>query len=198
MGDVMVTAVFVTRAAITVSFGRSGEATQKSQQRLQVKNQLRRAGAPLAELDLQIACIALTHALPLAKHNIIHEKPCTITPKNCEGGTDEHLDGLAAVAAPYDPRWGDSATVIQDEHGRMIESADCGIRCPGCGICCACYRDVITADYAGVEEYDGNLKLVRGGLVKQEGGQWYRSATLRRGMSGLRAVLPAVQPTRAP
>ena len=36
---------------------------------------------------------------------------------------------------------------------------------------------MITADYAGVEEYEGNLKLVRGGLVKQEGGQWYRSAT---------------------
>lgn len=77
---------------------------------------------------------------------------------------------------PYDPRWGDSATVIQDEHGRMIETADCGIRCPGCGICCAGYRDVITADYAGVEEYESNLKLVRGGLVKQGGDQWYRSA----------------------
>jgi hypothetical protein len=77
---------------------------------------------------------------------------------------------------PYDPRWGDSATVIQDEHGRMIETADCGIRCPGCGICCAGYRDVITADYAGVEEYEGNLKLVRGGLVKQESGSLYRSA----------------------
>ena len=77
----------------------------------------------------------------------------------------------------YDPRRGDGATVTQDEHGRMIETADCGIRCPGCGICCAGYRDVVTADYAGVEEYEDNLKLVRGGLVKQEGGQWYRSAT---------------------
>jgi len=37
---------------------------------------------------------------------------------------------------------------------------------------------VITADtYAGVEEYEDNRKLARGGLVKQEGGLWYRSAT---------------------
>ena len=79
---------------------------------------------------------------------------------------------------PYDPRWVDGATVIQDEHGRMIGTADCGVRCPGCGICCAAgYRDVITADYAGVEEYEGNLELARGGLVKQEGGSLYRSAT---------------------
>ena len=35
---------------------------------------------------------------------------------------------------PYDPLLGgDSATVIQDEHGRMIETADCGVRCPGPG-----------------------------------------------------------------
>lgn len=78
---------------------------------------------------------------------------------------------------PYDPRRVDGATVTQDEHDRMIETADCSIRCPGCGLCCAGYRDVVTADYAGVEEYEDNLKLVRGGLVKQEGGQWYRSAT---------------------
>jgi hypothetical protein len=78
---------------------------------------------------------------------------------------------------PYDPRRGDGAIVAEDEHGRMIETADCGIRCPGCGICCAGYRDVVTADYAGVEEFEANLKLVRGGLVKQEGGSWYRSAS---------------------
>jgi len=79
---------------------------------------------------------------------------------------------------PYDPRLVDGANVTQDEHGRLIEAADCGTRCPGCGLCCAGYRDVITADdYAGVEEYEDNLKLVRGGLVKQEGGLWYRSAT---------------------
>jgi hypothetical protein len=68
----------------------------------------------------------------------------------------------------------DSATVIEDVHGRLIESADCGIRCPGCGICCAGYRDQGTADYAGVEEFEANLKLVRGGLVKLEDGLWYR------------------------
>jgi hypothetical protein len=66
--------------------------------------------------------------------------------------------------------------VVEDEHGRLIETADCGIRCPGCGICCAGYRDVVAADYPGVEEYEANLKLVRGGLVKQENGSWYRVA----------------------
>lgn len=37
-----------------------------------LKDILRRAGTPLAELDLQIASIALTHALPLATHNTSH------------------------------------------------------------------------------------------------------------------------------
>lgn len=78
---------------------------------------------------------------------------------------------------PFDPRRGDGATVVEDEHGRLIETADCGIRCPGCGICCAGYRDVVATDYTGVEEYAANLKLVRGGLVKQEDGSWYRVAT---------------------
>lgn len=77
----------------------------------------------------------------------------------------------------FDPRLVDGANVTQDEHGRWIKSADCGTRCPGCGICCAGYREVITADYAGVEEYEGNLKDGRGGLVKLEDGSWYRSAT---------------------
>lgn len=85
--------------------------------------------------------------------------------------------GWQSWIPPYDPRLVDGATVIEDEHGRMIQTADCGIRCPGCGICCAGYRDVVTADYAGEEEYEANLKLTRGGLVKQEGGSWYRSAT---------------------
>ena len=35
---------------------------------------------------------------------------------------------------PYDPRLGDGATVAEDEHGRLIETANCGTRCPGCGI----------------------------------------------------------------
>ena len=74
---------------------------------------------------------------------------------------------------PYDPRQVDGATVTEDEHRRLIETADCGTRCPGCGICCAGYRDVITAEYAGEEEFAGNLKLVRGGLVQLEGGLWY-------------------------
>ena len=38
----------------------------------QLKDVLRRAGMPLPELDLQIASIALCHALPLATHNQRH------------------------------------------------------------------------------------------------------------------------------
>ena len=38
----------------------------------ELKDYLRRAGTPLADLDLQIACIALVHALPLATHNSNH------------------------------------------------------------------------------------------------------------------------------
>ena len=38
----------------------------------ELKDHLRRAGTPLADLDLQIACIALIHALPLATHNASH------------------------------------------------------------------------------------------------------------------------------
>jgi hypothetical protein len=79
---------------------------------------------------------------------------------------------------PDDPRLGNGAMLTRDEQGRLIESADCGTRCPGCGICCAGYRDVVTADYAGVEEYEGNLKSGREGLIRQEDGKWwYRSAT---------------------
>jgi hypothetical protein len=67
--------------------------------------------------------------------------------------------------------------VTQDEHGRLIETADCGTSCPGCGLRCAGYREVIKADYAGVEEYEGNLKDGGDGLVKLAEGSWYRSAT---------------------
>ena len=74
---------------------------------------------------------------------------------------------------PYDPRRVDSATATEDEHRRLIETADCGARCPGCGICCAGYRDVITANYFGEEEFEGNLKMERGGLVKLDDGMWY-------------------------
>jgi len=69
--------------------------------------------------------------------------------------------------APYDPRQIDGAIVAEDEHGRIVETADCGLRCPGCGVCCQGYRDVITADYRGEEEFDLNLKSVvqPGGMV---------------------------------
>jgi tRNA(fMet)-specific endonuclease VapC len=38
----------------------------------ELKDTFRRAGTPLADLDLQIACIALIYALPLATHNTNH------------------------------------------------------------------------------------------------------------------------------
>ena len=91
-----------------------------------------------------------------------------------EGTSDEGRVEWTPWIPPGDPRRMDSATVIEDQHGRLIESADCGIRCPGCGICCAGYRDRVTADYAGVEEFEANLKLVRGGLLRLEDGLWYR------------------------
>ncbi|MBU0511375.1 MAG: hypothetical protein KJ638_06700 [Chloroflexi bacterium] len=79
---------------------------------------------------------------------------------------------------PYDPRRGDGATVYEDEHGRLIETADCALRCPGCGICCAGYRDVVTDEYQGVEEFELNLRAItaRGGLVRVDEGQYYRGA----------------------
>ena len=76
----------------------------------------------------------------------------------------------------YDPRRMNGAVVAEDEHGRLIETADCGQRCPGCGLCCAGYRDVVTADYAGTEGFEGNLRLGRGGLIQLEDSLWYRVA----------------------
>jgi len=61
----------------------------------------------------------------------------------------------------YDPRRVDGAAVTEDEYGRLIETADCGLRCPGCGICCAGYRDSVSGAYFGEEELEGNLKLGR-------------------------------------
>jgi hypothetical protein len=86
----------------------------------------------------------------------------------------ENRGKWAQWTPPGDPRRMDGATMIEDEHDRLIETADSGLRCPGCGVCCAGYRDRITADYAGVEEFEGNRKLVRGGLLKLEDGLWYR------------------------
>ena len=91
---------------------------------------------------------------------------------------------------PYDPRQVNGATVTEDEHHRLIETADCGMRCPGCGICCAGHRDVVTADYAGQEEFEGNLKLGRGGLVRLEGGLWYRASTCGESCPGYGQCCP--------
>ncbi len=85
---------------------------------------------------------------------------------------DDISTGWTQWTPPYDPRQVDSSMVTEDEHGRLLENADCGQRCPGCGICCAEYRDPITADYFGAEEFEGNLKI--GGLVKLDNGTWYR------------------------
>jgi len=85
-----------------------------------------------------------------------------------------HSTAWTQWTPPYDPRQVDGGIVTEDKHGRLIESADCGQRCPGCGICCAGYRDVVSPDYAGQEEFKGNLKTGRGGLVQLEGGLWYR------------------------
>ena len=79
----------------------------------------------------------------------------------------------------FDPRLVDSGNVTQDEHGRLIKAADCGTHCPGCGLCCAGYREVIKADYAGVEEYEGNLKDGCGGLVKLAEGFMVSFSNLR-------------------
>lgn len=91
---------------------------------------------------------------------------------------------------PYDPRWADGVIVAEDEHGRLIESADCGRRCPGCGLCCTGYRDTVSPDYGGVEEFEGNLKLVRGGLVPLEGGVWYRISTCGESCPGYGRCCP--------
>lgn len=91
---------------------------------------------------------------------------------------------------PYDPRWVDGVTVTEDEYGRLIEVADCGQRCPGCGLCCAGYRDVVTADDAGVEEFEGNLKLTRGGLIRLGNGAWYRIATCGEACPGYGRCCP--------
>jgi hypothetical protein len=78
---------------------------------------------------------------------------------------------------------------MEDEHGRLIETADCGQRCPGCGVCCSGYRDRIDPDFAGQDEYEGNLQLF-GGLVKLEGGQLYRPASCGEACPGYGACCP--------
>jgi len=102
------------------------------------------------------------------------------------------------LVPPYDPRLVDGAVVTEDEHRRLIESADCSRRCPGCGICCAGYRDVITADYFGVEEFEGNLKMGRGGLVELEGGLWYRIATCGESCPGYGQCCPPFDQRQRP
>jgi hypothetical protein len=87
--------------------------------------------------------------------------------------TDPGVDWMPWIA-PHDPRRLDNVILMEDEHGRLVASADCGLRCPGCGICCEGYHDQITVDYFGVEEFDGNLKLGRGGLIRLNDEQWYR------------------------
>lgn len=93
---------------------------------------------------------------------------------------------------PYDPRLCEGSDVYQDEHGRMIETALCGIRCPGCGICCAGYRDEVSWDYRGAEEFELNLgsMMVPGRLVKQEGGSYYRGVDCGQDCPGFGRCCP--------
>jgi len=98
----------------------------------------------------------------------------------------------------YDPRQVDGATVVKDEHGRLIETADCGLRCPGCGVCCAGYRDVVTGDYWGAEEFESNLKLSRGGLVELDGGGWYRISQCGESCPGYGQCCPPFDLRRRP
>jgi len=99
---------------------------------------------------------------------------------------------------PYDPRRVDGAAATEDEHGRLIQTADCGVRCPGCGICCAGYRDMITEDYAGEEEFEGNLRMGRGGLIKLENGLWYRVAQCGESCPGYGQCCPPFDLRRHP
>jgi tRNA(fMet)-specific endonuclease VapC len=46
--------------------------TAAARRHAELKDMLRRAGMPLAELDLQIASIALSRNLPLVTHNTAH------------------------------------------------------------------------------------------------------------------------------
>ena len=99
---------------------------------------------------------------------------------------------------PRDPRRLDGKKVTEDEHGRLIESADCGLCCPGCGICCAGYRDRITADYAGAEEFEGNLKPGHGGLVPLEGSLWHRVSTCGEPCPGYGRCCPPFEQRHRP
>lgn len=105
---------------------------------------------------------------------------------------DTSTNSWTAWIPPYDPRMADGVKVSEDEHGRLIETADCGQRCPGCGICCADYRDVIDDDYRGEDEFDLNLKATgaRGGLVKAGENWFYRGANCGKNCPGYERCCP--------
>jgi len=73
--------------------------------------------------------------------------------------TEEKTVAWTQWIPPCDPRRMDGAIVHEDEHGRLIETADCGQRCPGCVFAVPITAIPITADYPGTEEFEGNLKL---------------------------------------
>jgi hypothetical protein len=89
---------------------------------------------------------------------------------------------------PYDPRRLEGTDVMEDEHGRLIHYASCSVTCPGCGVCCAGYRDVIAPDYDGIEEFEGNQKM--GGLVKLQDGALYRVPRCGEGCPGFERCCP--------
>lgn len=106
-------------------------------------------------------------------------------------GTDPAVDWMPWTPL-HDPRRLDGAIAMEDEHGRLVESADCGLRCPGCGICCEVYHDRITGDYFGVEEFEGNLRLGRGGLIQLDDERWYRIPHCGRSCPGYGRCCPPV------
>ncbi|MGC9397633.1 MAG: hypothetical protein ACP5HM_00680 [Anaerolineae bacterium] len=73
---------------------------------------------------------------------------------------------------PEDPRFLDGVITLEDEHGYLIESADCGRRCPGCGLCCYAYRD--KSGREGTQEFPMNLWAWEEDLVPMENGAFYR------------------------
>ncbi len=100
---------------------------------------------------------------------------------------------------PDDPRLVDGVNVIQDERGRMIEFADCGQRCPGCGMCCSGYRDLVVENDRGIPEFELNLTAIkmRKGLVKVNESILYHGASCNRDCPGYgRCCLPFEQRQR--
>jgi hypothetical protein len=73
-----------------------------------------------------------------------------------------------------DPRLSDGVITTEDEYGRLIVSADCGLRCPGCGICCQGYHDALTVSDRGTQEFEMNLWAPEEELVPLDNDTYYQ------------------------